>query len=66
MDTIYINLLTCSSKGRKGVFNGHEKPRDVEESLPRSLLGLEEWVMVGTSGRRVQYVQDLAVTQEPR
>ena len=47
--TIYINLLNC--KGSEGVFNGHEKPRGVEELLPRSLLGLAARVVGDTGGR---------------
>lgn len=61
---IYVNLLTC--KGGKGVCNGRKKAWGVDEPVPRPLLGLEEWVMDGTSSRQVQYLWDLTLTQEPR
>lgn len=58
---IYVNLLTC--KGGRGVCKGCKKPQGVEEPVPRPLLGLEEWVMDGTSSRQVQYIWDLTVTR---
>lgn len=46
---IYINLLTCSHRGSKGDLR--DMPRGTGESLPRSLLCLEEWLMAAIRGK---------------
>lgn len=63
MDTAYKNPFTSSCKGSRGVSDGREKPRGVEEPLPRSLLGQEVVVMAGSSGGLLQRVQDLTVSR---